>query len=155
MLSYFVHHIFSLNCSDVYEWQVSCLEPRYSNLTWAKNFCKTGNYWDQPCEIYKDVECDGIKYFKRKSWCPVYGGKSYSISVLLSFFLGMFGADRMYFGYLTIGLLKFFTFGFFFIGYIADIVAFVTQIVQPVDGSGISVYPNLVFISNSPHNDIV
>ena len=53
----------------------------------------------------------------------------------LSVFLGMFGADRFYLGYPALGLLKFSTLGFFFLGHLLDIVLIGSQAVGPADGS--------------------
>ena len=47
----------------------------------------------------------------------------------------MFGADRFYLGYPAIGLLKFCTMGFFFIGHLVDIILIASQAVGPADGS--------------------
>ncbi|PNF36033.1 hypothetical protein B7P43_G12757 [Cryptotermes secundus] len=55
--------------------------------------------------------------------------------MLLSIFLGMFGADRFYLGYPAIGLLKFCTLGFMFLGQLVDIILIATQVVGPADGS--------------------
>ena len=54
---------------------------------------------------------------------------------MLSIFLGMFGADRFYLGHPAIGLLKFSTLGFFFLGHLLDIVLIASQVVGPADGS--------------------
>ena len=54
---------------------------------------------------------------------------------MLSIFLGMFGADRFYLGYPALGLLKFSTLGFFFLGHLLDIILIASQIVGPADGS--------------------
>jgi len=43
-------------------------------------------------------------------------GYSFETSLLLSIFLGMFGADRFYLGYPAIGLFKMCTLGCMFIG---------------------------------------
>lgn len=40
-----------------------------------------------------------------------WSSKDYVVAVLLSVFLGVFGADRLYLGYTVLGLLKFVTFG--------------------------------------------
>lgn len=62
-------------------------------------------------------------------------GYSFETAMLLSIFLGMFGADRFYLGYPALGLLKFCTLGFMLIGYLVDIILIATQIVGPADGS--------------------
>ena len=59
----------------------------------------------------------------------------FDTALLLSIFLGMFGADRFYLGYPAIGLLKFSTLGFFFIGHLVDIILIATQSLEPADGS--------------------
>lgn len=62
-------------------------------------------------------------------------GYSFETALLLSVFLGMFGADRFYLGYPAIGLLKFCTLGFMFLGQLVDIILIATQVVGPADGS--------------------
>lgn len=62
-------------------------------------------------------------------------GYHFETTLLLSIFLGMFGVDRFYLGYPAIGLLKFCTLGFLFIGQLIDVVLIATQIVGPADGS--------------------
>lgn len=47
----------------------------------------------------------------------------------------MFGVDRIYLGYYAIGLAKFCTLGFLFLGQLIDIILIATQTVGPADGS--------------------
>lgn len=62
-------------------------------------------------------------------------GYHFDTALLLSVFLGMFGIDRFYLGYYGIGLMKFCTLGFMFIGQLIDVVLIATQAVGPADGS--------------------
>lgn len=67
---------------------------------------------------------------------PIFrNGYSFETALLLSVFLGMFGADRFYLGYPAIGLAKFCTFGFMFLGQLVDIILIATQTLGPADGS--------------------
>jgi TM2 domain-containing membrane protein YozV len=67
--------------------------------------------------------------------CQWTNGYHFDTALLLSVFLGMFGADRFYLGYPAIGLLKFSTLGFFFIGHLVDVILIASQAVGPADGS--------------------
>jgi TM2 domain-containing membrane protein YozV len=67
--------------------------------------------------------------------CDWTNGYHFDTALLLSVFLGMFGADRFYLGYPAIGLLKFSTLGFFFIGHLVDVILIASQALGPADGS--------------------
>ena len=56
-------------------------------------------------------------------------------ALLLSIFLGGFGVDRFYLGYIGMGILKLLTGGVFGILYIIDIIMIATGSLQPADGS--------------------
>jgi len=67
--------------------------------------------------------------------CKWTNGYYFDTALLLSIFLGMFGADRFYLGYPAIGVLKFATLGFFFIGNLIDVILIATQTLGPADNS--------------------
>jgi len=48
----------------------------------------------------------------------------------------MFGVDRFYLGYPAIGIIKFSTLGFFFIGWLVDVILIAAQVVGPASGKG-------------------
>jgi len=75
------------------------------------------------------------KYFTRDIDCKWTNGYHFDTALMLSIFLGMFGVDRFYLGHPAIGLLKFSTLGFFFLGHLLDIILIASQIVGPADGS--------------------
>ncbi|XP_052790253.1 TM2 domain-containing protein CG10795-like [Mya arenaria] len=143
---------FSLGqCSDLLMGQYMCDDPEIDIDTQAENGCdssrklqvgcrpapsivcvpdKSINSYGEPCNFtgleigfYTDVPC---------KWT---NGYSFETALLLSVFLGMFGIDRFYLGYPAIGLLKFSTLGFFFLGQLVDVLLIATQTVKPSDGS--------------------
>ena len=77
----------------------------------------------------------GNATFSRDVPCLWTNGYDFETTLLLSVFLGMFGADRFYLGYPALGLLKFSTLGFFFLGHLLDIMLIASQYVGPADGS--------------------
>ena len=143
----------SIECSEVYSWQMECQPSNYRDKEWAFMHCLPNNLWNQPCEVFDEIRCTGNRTFTVQRWCPNVKGKSYTWAIIWSFFGGMFGIDRFYLGYLSIGFMKMFTFGFFFVGYIADIILISTQRVVPKNG--IYVPAPFPIISKYSHPDIV
>jgi TM2 domain-containing membrane protein YozV len=90
-----------------------------------------------PCIAADGLNCSetNSNTFTREMPCKWTNGYSFETALLLSIFLGMFGVDRFYLGYPAIGLAKFCTLGFMFLGQLIDIVLIATQVVGPADGS--------------------
>lgn len=91
----------------------------------------------QRCSAIEGIVCAGScnSSFSLDVGCEWTNDYQFDTALLLSVFLGMFGADRFYLGYPAIGLLKFSTLGFFFIGHLVDIILIATQSLGPADGS--------------------
>ncbi|XP_013421816.1 TM2 domain-containing protein CG10795 [Lingula anatina] len=141
------------HCSDLLKGQYKCKEPEIDPDTQQARGCtKENQLIDVSCMPAPDIECEGcidetctsnavMRHngstvgFKMKVPCKWTNGYSFEVSLLLSIFLGMFGIDRFYLGYPAIGLLKFCTLGFMFIGQLIDIILIAAQVVGPSDGS--------------------
>jgi len=91
----------------------------------------------QLCTALPGIVCESTcnSTFTKLHPCNWTNGYHFHTALLLSVFLGMFGVDRFYLGYPAIGLLKFSTLGFFFIGHLVDIILIATQSLGPADGS--------------------
>jgi len=74
---------------------------------------------------------------------PEYSDKSRSTAFLLSYFLGMFGADRFYVGHYWLGALKLLTLGGVFIWTIIDNILFAIGVVKDRDGKPLRPPPSI------------
>jgi hypothetical protein len=58
--------------------------------------------------------------------------RNHLVAILLAIFLGWLGIDRFYLGSAGVGLIKFFTFGFFGILWLIDIIMIATKSVKGI-----------------------
>jgi len=87
------------------------------------------------CSIPTDMLCLGNRTFQKVMQCNFGSGYSWSTSVLLSIFLGGFGADRFYLGYVGWGIFKLLSFGGLGVWTIIDATLIWIGYLTPADGS--------------------
>jgi len=130
-----------VNCGlELLTGQFRCFHPEVDPVTQQPRGCNLVNGTGKApitCEAIPGIICNEScnQNFTRYEDCKWTNGYQFDTALLLSVFLGMFGADRFYLGYPAIGLLKFSTLGFFFIGHLVDIILIASQTVGPADGS--------------------
>ncbi|XP_033109247.1 TM2 domain-containing protein CG10795-like [Anneissia japonica] len=132
-----------LKCGDLQIGQFTCKDPVIDPHTQSAVGCTKNRKVKVLCMPVENITCSGKLYnglavskeIDKEVDCRYTTKYSYTTTLLLSIFLGMFGVDRMYLGYPAIGLLKFCTMGFLFVGQFLDIILIATQVVKPADGS--------------------
>lgn len=125
------------NCSALLPGQFLCTELNVDPKTQQPHGCSQQGSATVMCEAAPGIVCTETSNntFPKQIPCNWTNGYSYETALMLSVFLGMFGVDRVYLGYYAIGLAKFCTLGFLFLGQLIDIVLIATQTVGPADGS--------------------
>nr|XP_023012218.1 TM2 domain-containing protein CG10795 [Leptinotarsa decemlineata] len=133
---------YKVNCESLRMGQYLCPDPVYVNdsidpKTQQLRGCTKTNKAKVRCIAVEGLICNetGNATFFKEMPCKWTNGYSFEMALLLSIFLGMFGIDRFYLGYPAIGLAKFCTLGFMFIGQLIDIILISTQTLTPADGS--------------------
>ncbi|GAB0099706.1 TM2 domain-containing protein [Sergentomyia squamirostris] len=131
-----------VNCSGLRMGQYLCPDPNHidnyidpkTQQIWGCTKENKAKVW---CVAADEITCVETKNssFTREMSCKWTNGYRLDTALLLSIFLGMFGADRFYLGYPAIGMLKFCTLGFMFLGQLVDVILIATQVVGPADGS--------------------
>lgn len=136
------HEQYRVDCSTLRMGQYICPHPKLMNdyidpKTQQPRDCTKENKAKVLCWAAEGINCteSNNNTFHRHIPCKWTNGYSFETAMLLSIFLGMFGADRFYLGYPAIGLFKFCTLGFMFLGQLVDIILIATQVVGPADGS--------------------
>ncbi|XP_031620496.1 TM2 domain-containing protein CG10795 [Contarinia nasturtii] len=129
-----------INCSTLRMGQYMCPDPNINHIdpkTQQPIGCTKNNVAKVWCIAAEGLICSETKNtsFKGEIPCRWTNGYHFDTALLLSIFLGMFGIDRFYLGYPAIGLLKFCTFGFMFLGQLVDVILIATQRIGPADGS--------------------
>jgi len=147
-------------CNELLIGQYKCDKPEIDELTQAEKNCTKDNLVQVACYPANNVICDGLIFnstrigFYKQVTCRYVTKYNYQTTVLLSVFLGMFGADRFYLGYYAYGAIKLCTFGVLFIGYLVDMILIITQTLGPHDGSNYIVdYAQLLYPSLLYNND--
>ncbi|XP_039444149.1 TM2 domain-containing protein CG10795 [Culex pipiens pallens] len=130
-----------IDCADLRMGQFLCPDPgRRDHIdpkTQQLRGCTKEGKAKVWCLAVEGIVCSETKNgtFTREMPCKWTNGYHFDTALLLSVFLGMFGVDRFYLGYPAIGLLKFCTLGFMFLGQLVDVILIATQVVGPADGS--------------------
>jgi len=131
----------TVDCAiELLEGQYLCTNLDIDTETQQLRGCKLSNGTGrapQQCFALPGIICNSTcnSTFTKYESCNWTNGYHFDTALLLSVFLGMFGIDRFYLGYPAIGLLKFSTLGFFFIGHLVDIILIASQTLGPADGS--------------------
>lgn len=125
------------NCSSLLPGQYLCIDKNVDPRTQQPRGCNKLGRAKVICTAAPGIICTETSNgtFEHEIPCKYTNGYSYETALLLSVFLGMFGVDRIYLGYYAIGLAKFCTLGFLFLGQLIDIILIATQTVGPADGS--------------------
>lgn len=96
------------------------------------------------CRVLNGISCSGPKEFERMDttgrWCLAerrerHGAKRFATAAMLSVCAGWLGADRMYLGYVGIGILKLLTLGGIGVWWIIDIGLLCIGTLKPADGA--------------------
>ena len=148
-------------CSQLSIGQYKCDKPVIDEQTQSARNCSSDNTVSVACYPARNVTCDGKQFdskqigFYKSVRCRYVTKYHYQTAVLLSVFLGVFGADRFYLGYYAYGVIKLCTFGVMFIGYLFDMILIITQYLGPSDGSDYIVdyaqllYPSMLYNNNT------
>ena len=123
------------------EGQYTCTEPLILNSTQEYENCQKSRTVKLTCQPLANLTCrlssGEVKVFNGSETardlvktlpCRWTNGKSYTISCLLSLFLGVFGIDRFYLGYPVLGIIKLSTVGMLGIGALSDFLLILLQV---------------------------
>jgi len=129
-----------VDCNMLRMGQFICPDPSYDLVdpkTQQIRGCTKENRAKIRCLVVDGLICQEThnRTFTKEVPCKWTNGYYFDTALLLSIFLGMFGIDRFYLGYPAIGLAKFCTLGFMFLGQLIDIILISTQVAGPADGS--------------------
>lgn len=132
MLLLLLHSVMPIECKDLRDWYLDCT-PDVTEYPYEV-FCHKNGTFAVNCTVLDNVTCDGDTKVVKYHACVPTEGKSRRIALILSVFLGIFGADRLYLGYISVFMFKFLTGGFFCLGWYLDIFLIMLNGLSPASG---------------------
>jgi len=96
---------------------------------------RTGDFQIVVCTVPDNLVCLGSRTFQKYIKCKFTTGYKWSTAFLLSVFLGGFGADRFYLGYIGWGMFKLLSLGGLGVWTLIDVILVGAAYITPHDGS--------------------
>lgn len=150
-LNLFLHRIRAVECKDLDEWLFNCDFLRGGAVPQSVP-CNSSGWYEYKCTPREGVVCNNTEVIRTVRCIPTTKYNK-NVALLLSIFLGIFGVDRFYLGYYTLGAMKLITGGLYSLGWYIDIFSIALGVVTPARGNEYTYYPGAPIVLRLPIKD--